>query len=733
MAYFKAKILDSNVWWNQSYNDCYHFESKQKRIDFFNNKFNNIYNRTLSSNDTFNFDFGNGIKTTITYSDTTKNLMQLVNANYMIVIYSSDGVSQIPFFYFIDAVSIKNSTDVEYSLTLDVMTTYIPGVDYSLTDFMVVRKHFDRFTSDSTKTAAKFDFTKDFNKTAEAIEETFNSKFYKDLKTITYGCYNRALTQEEKAKMDILGKQKWMYVYMATEPLKTDSSFATKVIEWNFSSQYKTNFGKKYYPYKILCMPVDMLQITVEDENDATNFETIMSTDIRYFTQSANILANVICNIPPIVNDLNKWTDVTSVSCKVKGTFYHPSSGSDYFALSSGGQVIDQVADPNTQNEIHFKCFDVTSLWESATNGRGQTDYSYDNELLNGPINLTTTSIYDQETKYYSRGSFNQYELKNYQNNSFVFDLSYVETSNLNFKRVSSLATLNSNTFETITNAPVNFSNDYTGIIGYHSLSLTCLSDAWTQYQATNKNFMQTGLLIPIASNAINSVTSYVSKGTFQALASKQATYGNIMHSIESVRNPDIDVKAGGKTLLYGYTYQQSTASRMAMDASGFDPFKSPAKTMLGATAVGAAVNFAVDTASTIASFNANINNIQNSPDTVKLQGSSMLDFFVKDHGLCSYIRHSELRDADKKIVCQYFHDCGYAFNQIQTNFNDIFVRESFNYLETKGVISRLSSNNFNDLVKSVIASILDKGVRFWETTKGTFDLVVPNLEKRLS
>ena len=100
MAYFKAKILDSNVWWNQSYNDCYHFESRQKRIDFFNNKFNNIYNRILSSNDTFNFDFGNGIKTTITYSDTTKNLMQLVNANYMIVIYSPDGVSQIPFFYF---------------------------------------------------------------------------------------------------------------------------------------------------------------------------------------------------------------------------------------------------------------------------------------------------------------------------------------------------------------------------------------------------------------------------------------------------------------------------------------------------------------------------------------------------------------------------------------------------------------------------------------------------------
>lgn len=733
MAYYKVKVFTKNVWWNQSYNDAYHFKSITERTNFFNNNFDNVYNSCLNAEPIYNFNFGNGLKTTFTHFDDTVDVKTLINANYLMVIYSPNDVNYVPFFYFIDNVSIENGNEVTYSLTLDVMTTYLPGVDYNFNNFMCTRKHFDRFTSDSTKTAAKFDFTKEFNRIADPIESDINSKFYKDLKTIVYSPYNRTLTQSEQNKANFLNGQKWIYLYVSTEPLQTDDSIWKKIANLDFDSTYKTNFGAKCFPYQILCLPFDT-RIKVKDINNAEQYDYLYPDDIRYFTQSANILANIVCNIPPYFVYDKIEEGYNNVEMVINAEYYDQDN--DYYFLEGGVKVTDQVADKGTENEIHFRAFDLTSLWESYSKYAGQQEFSLDNELLDNPvINLNNEDFLNCETKYYSRGSFNQYELKNYQNNSFAFDLAYMEKSKVNFKRISSMGTIDANSFETITNAPVNFNDDYVGIAGKHFVSLTCLSDAWTQYQATNKNFMQTGLAIPIAEAAVNAVTGYVTKGTMQRLAMKQATYGNIMHGYEDNFTSLVNSKFNniGVNIL-----SPSKKSIGASKLAGFNPFDLEGNTaaIVGSTAVGAAANFAVSAGTTIANFSANINNIQNSPDTIKLQGSSFLDFFVKSQGLRSFVKHSELRDADKKVVCQYFHDYGYSYNQIQRNFSDLFVRESFNYVETQDSISKIFTiSSFNDIIKSVIASIYDKGIRLWEASSvsNRFNTAIPNIEKRFN
>ena len=110
-----------------NHNHTYDFNSKQEQLDFFNSKSRLTFDDVMYQKD------NDSIKLDIPYGD-----RRLMSCNYLYYINPGDSVIH---YCFIVSKKYINENTTQLFLKLDVMQTYLVGIDYRLSDSFIERQH----------------------------------------------------------------------------------------------------------------------------------------------------------------------------------------------------------------------------------------------------------------------------------------------------------------------------------------------------------------------------------------------------------------------------------------------------------------------------------------------------------------------------------------------------------------------------------------------------------------
>ena len=128
----------------------------------------------------------------------------------------------------------------------------------------------------------------------------------------------------------------------------------------------------------------------------------------------------------------------------------------------------------------------------------------------------------------------------------------------------------------------------------------------------------------------------------------------------------------------------------------------------------------------------SNFDNMQNSPDSIKLKGQNInIDNKVKNRFF--YFENNTLRETDKKAVNMYFYEYGYTINEIE-DISNFFNRSSFNYIQLENCKKDLHAL-INENIIDIVVKALEEGVRFWKPShyaSNKFNYTTNNLEESL-
>lgn len=127
-----------------------------------------------------------------------------------------------------------------------------------------------------------------------------------------------------------------------------------------------------------------------------------------------------------------------------------------------------------------------------------------------------------------------------------------------------------------------------------------------------------------------------------------------------------------------------------------------------------------------------NFDNMQNSPDAIKLKGQNItIDEAVQDNFI--YLEHNQIREKDNRELTYYFFEYGYNISEIN-DIKNFFTRSSFNYIQLedceKNIHALINKNVLDIIIKS-----LNEGVRFWTKehyNHSKFNYTTSNIENRL-
>lgn len=662
MASYKVFVFDSrtngNVNWNENSENRVFFKNEEEKENFFKSKYN-VPTRWYDGQyvEIYNFNLGDGLKTQMEYYE--ENFIytseKLLNSNYLIVrFYNSDdgtGNGSKSYFYFIKNAFITNKNTVHYDLFLDVLTTYNLGADYNFLNPFVERKHFDRWTEDSTLENAKIDFSKDFFQIPENME----------------GNYELSCSRKERLQyLKVDGASR-------VAQNKLDSTIWALVFSRNPNN---ITFGSQTFPYTVYTVPFNN-SFTVEKENGSK--ETLDNNLINVLNTDTNVFSICLTTFPPIT-DAIFYFDEEERSIKIKESNF-PVCAFSGEKLIEFKKVVTFSVQGGTKSAY---ALDVSKYINySSTPGVLQ---SCSVKLIENSYNLSTYDIIENDPKIFLRRGFYNFKLKNFSNaEGLSFDLSNIvfDENGVEFIRTSSF----SNFLNVIHEFPLVLSKNGGSRISQLGLTfsrvenyqLPIFNDAFKQWFISNQSSMLTGLMSIPAGNHVFEKKGNKEKGNSSSKSEEKGvyTYKGYEHysTIDNIKN---------------FVIQN------------------------GAEIAGTAI----------------------SPQSIRSQGKSTSDFNIFLGDNFSFLEVDSLKEADKKTVSYFLNCYGYSlgrnFKGLLSN-EDFFTRECFNYIKLSDCESSISWYNFNENVKKELCTILNNGVRFWESNNFTsFNIFKRNIEKRL-
>ncbi len=650
----------------------------------------NIFNAKYGTYENVNFDYGNLLNTSITINITSDS-GTLMLCNYLKATPEEGEPDflgqQYPLYYFINNVEQLNKYTYRFDLELDVMTTYFERLEfYSKVTFN--RRHCERFGY-----ASEDDVYFTYNRDCLLDNTRIESNILNGPSNIQYSYdFSSSYTTEQQTLIKTLYECKWLYIFLSNNiPLETENDVGKWFYQWK-------NGELKQYPYiPLKSTYVPLKTSAISSIKSSLPFMTLIFpvyTSISASGMSSSVLTRGIEDILGN-SDLTSYILSAKLSnrcpftqSQIKNNFQSTKNDRGFYLLNDDSRGVFKNVD----------CYPILL--------RGSRDYTMGffyqyqdtyHKITINPYNRSFKTLptindkrnIDLEPQFYT-SKYSKQGIKPY--NKELMDLEpYLMYSTPKVK------TLKVNLYE----YDYTFLNyDVTTLIypyqncdmiqegkSYINNSDWCVvNDNYSNAMASQKNSLYMGLLTNVASGYTN------------AILGSQLSNNGVSESVQKYNNN------------FGYSSLKTTIS--SPNTSG--------KTKILGNLIGASVNSIM----AIQNYNAQMQDLKNTPNSIKIQGMDILNelnYFSKGFG--NYISYT-LDNTQKEVVYNYYYDYGYQVNKSYSLSSkveygtNIITRKLFNYIKIQDDEFTYKSYRLSKLpsiIKDKIEEVFNNGFKLWE------------------
>ena len=637
----------------------------------------------------------------IDLSSTNKNVYDIVNSNYFVAkLETSDGKTKY-YYYFVNSATQSTQTTFVLTLTLDVFTTYKLNVDFQVKNVLTERKHCNRFKRKSVGIGGKaiYAFANDPN--SEVMIED-------DIEQAEYPKYIESVINPLETSNPNVPKL-WLYLYVSlptgiTAPgNKSDGQVITGGIN--------------------------------------TPGETHINTNYRYEMENKTIVNNFAILFAPL-----ETIKVQHIPYKADGAGEQDNWQSWYEYEWNASNLIKYFGHGNTSNQGRYT--GAFKVYGASIGHLPPMYFSvYDGVLDYGTLQYS--SLYNNRVVFsYVEALNGNYTSDNYFapfliRSDFTLDGNFVKDIDFEITGVSGkfeLAPKKDRASRNVNYEPKLYKS------AFRSLRLkTNISEVYKDYPLLNCMGISQSLTIDADTKfkffyceipAIDGITCF---STLLSTPGNEYTKFNIDNFIGNIYKNNFSFAITDDQYA---TYLQNnknayltglalpTATRLINGATSLMGEKNPtniAKNML---------DTAVDTVGGIANFTLKMDNLQNTPDSLKyIQSNSIEALLNEDIGFGAYIEYWQAYTIYRTLAYNYFYTMGYKVNKFtsSTEWNN---RYYFNYVKTaESSESKIISTIPLSLeIKSLISNALQNGITFWNYTSDFvyLDYTMENWENNL-
>jgi hypothetical protein len=691
----------ANVPLSPTYRNAIRFTSATQ-INNFLALYSTFYSSTGSGTQytEINFEFRDGIETIVNVpikadgSTTAQSRIPFyLGCNYLHVIDDTQTSSeQKPFFYFIKKARMVSAEVVEYSVELDVFTTYVKDVVIDQ-PILTERKHCNRFYKRTEAGSDYFYFRPDEVILGDELDNQFKALIPKTIRKTSINYFDEQSTfidtPTRSAVNTALNDTLWLYAFITPpEEDPVGSSIANE--DQNVGGRFDTGVRVLFAPFKKMYLRNTGLTTPVNVEWDADTLARMVNGNT---TLNARVLSLRVSPVSPFNNRFNFFDDPDSTIDFVSGVLRI-----NYRGTSAGNNHSD-VFFPNipmttTNRKRNLRLVrtgfgSTSSTWGDninamlglqfysslAINDIGELGelVSTDNLITDLPRILSTsapTNTTDKSASYEPKLFSLPYKrlemMTSYSSPRELNEIYFSKSSTRNNMRfqVSDMPSVLAQKYSyqvdtTLDNIYYpNMLRTNNALVGNNIYELPIRSDQFANYVANHSNYLITGLALPLAQSGIGIATSLATGNKVGAIA--QGT-GAVVDAI---------------------------------------------------------------------SFGLKMDDLDRAPDSVRATGNDFIHDYADHYDFFGLkVIAYELTDEQKKMAFDYFYRYGYRINRecfwdvpANKGQNALFNRSRFNYIKTMDEdlfrkIATSGTRPFPIRAKEIIASALNKGITMIEAS----------------
>ena len=739
VAYFD---FCSNVPLNNTYKNAVHFTTNEERIAFFQN----YIKISTGSNVQYNFNFKpnpNSLTTTlvINFEGSPFTKRTIYNINYILVHQNFDNETEpTEGYYFVTGVRCIRKDVVEFSLELDVMSTYPYKLAWDTRNKVFVeRKHCNRFRP-LNQTDMIFDDT--YANNGDELDGIFKGQYPV---SPVYFEQNKNPYDEDEQISDNLTRSE---VYELISKYQWEMLITTEAINKNlgyFSMMGGTDFS------------VSNVNDSVITANNLNVENGIQYYSSKLFNSNSEVDSGVYVYIYPKYTDrlgqVNMRTIVGNIESLKPIMFGSDVNGVVNVTFLKEPQLEEISTIVNRMIIPHNFVYGIigryakkgTIVVPSNATG-GATTRSVDNFIYfdfipytrdANKINIIPSSQENNDTIRY-RTSFD--DNHRFQCQLFLRDIDYAndkvwtfENDGFSFYDLIRTESLDVNDVKRMNHEPKMFKPPYTR---YVMNSLISTSEGF-EINPLVLRFNKCSLISKFTPTPSLTRFSYFIKPIVEWTPYTYLEELNI--GVISTMDYSLPIKID--------KYAEYVAEKRNFAISGLvTPVASSlgvSAGILGATAQynpsaffsslgGASIGIASAFTSAM-NYATTVDNLINAPDSVKNTGNDALSDFGLNVPLLPYIVKYEMTEAQKRQVFDYYYMFGYKVSSF-FDMEECFGRQRFNYIKTLDdeLYEKITTNDsLSNEVRVKIQDIFNKGVTMWEPSyAGEMSIEFENLEK---
>lgn len=670
------KIALTSVPWDSAYNNTLQFDSRVQQRGYFN--IPHLFNGAQS----VNFNIGSLLHTTVRVNSASISLVDLMGKNYAIVWDMRTGAEYPYYYYFIDHAEQLSGNVLELTITLDVIQTYYPDLEFS--PCMINRCHYPPFYVPSG-----------FNQDRLMFNNAPDSPFL-DI--------NGTNLPKRLIKRDTL-----FIPPDGSEGLSTGSKFCQDHnIVWAFwvIANVEAINDVPFFTangistgYKVLCAPLNL---------SGSAFTIKFSDNVQWKFSDANEYMQTIGTSTSEAVAYFKITPICPVS-------WNNMSGT----LDASGLTLT-LSYSSTSAPVEKKVIANKTLFFLRNQAKTPRTVRIRPYWNNFPSTSSPTKFDDEPI------SLNPYYkeicIKDYAGNTFNIDLQKLNCLCLK-EGTTKYNQFKVNFYEFITG-----STTKTYITVEDNSSWAASTTAQTVYQ-NGQEFNFSGL---VTDNDTQLPFSYSQLSSFWA---NNKNFSLIQQAQRDYKKELYDIETTQRWLKFGADSLSTAASSGSAAAAGMKILGSATDNII--TQMGESQRLKSEIRLSKIEENATLDNMRARPWNVKnAQGNILFDLLVaKNNKLSYYVEYYAPLDQDVKKVHDYIKMFGYNYGIIGDIKTAANYRTRYNYVEAE-----LENVNFkkalSNEVKEIFKAIFKNGIRFWtpsqNTSKQLFNYDAPNPQRNL-
>lgn len=675
-------LAKKNVEWSNNYDNVILFNNDNQILSYLN----------LTDTDFINYNFPLFSSTrprdvVIDLSNENKNVYDIVNSNYLVArLITSDGITKY-YYYFVNSATQSTQTTFVLSLTLDVFTTYKLNVDFSIKNVLTARKHCNRFKKMTASATPMWAWRYDDD--SEVMIED-------DIEQTEYPKYLRSSIKPVASYNPNVPKM-WLYLYVSlptgitTDRDKTDGQvllgYRGSATEYNVHVNYKYEFDTREVVNNFAVLIAPLKTIIVDNVPFKPGNATVETNWIGFSSFNWN------------ASNLIKWF----------GTGLNSNNGRYIGQFKVYGANVGEMPPLNLNigSDGHI---DYDDLQETNLNNN-QVAFTYvelETSTMTSDNTFAPFLVYSNIKSNSELVSKINFDIPNKNGNpitgKFIFNPRLVGTRA--DKQISYEPKLYKSSFRSL-RLKSNISEVYKdfpilNILGLSSSSNTTPQLYFAELPAIDGiNYFTSILDSANASNYIKYNNSdfigAIYKNNFSFAITSDA-YTEYLLNNKNAFMTGVVLPTAQSIIQTGSNLLSARNSREAISTLN---------------------NGILGTIENVANFHLKMDNLRNTPDTLKyIQSNSIEALLVPSIDFAPYIEFWEAYEIYLQIAYDYFYAMGYKVNKF-TSSSDWNNRKFFNYVQIgEQCESKIISEMPMSLeIKKIISNALLDGITFWNYT----------------